>query len=340
MHIQDGILSPAVCAGAAVLAGGTLAFSLKKLNDSPSLRAVPLTGMMAALVFAGQMVNFPIGVPVSGHLLGGLLAAVILGPWAGCVAMALVLFVQMALFADGGRLSYGANLLNMGVVGALGGYAVYAAIRRLIGGPRGVLIGAVIAAWISVMAGSTLFCGEFALSHSAALFPAQGETISFDLGRIIGLMTTFHSLIGVGEALITGLVLSAVLATRPDLIYSPETPPGFTIRTGRALWAGFTVALAVAAFLAPFASEAADGLEAVGEKVGFQKLAAEPRTWWLSDYSLPVPRTSTEDPFWKKVSVSLAGLAGTTSVFVMALLFSRAWKRRMEAAEAGNPHGR
>ena len=349
MHIQDGILSPAVCLGTGILAGGALAFSLKKLNDSPSLRAVPLTGMMAALVFAGQMVNFPIGVLCSGHLLGGVLASIILGPWGGCVAMALVLFVQMALFADGGRLSYGANVLNMGVVGALGGYAIYAAIRRIKPGPIGVLVGGVVAAWISVLAGSSLFCVEFTLSHADALL-AKTEGVKFDLGQIVSLMTTFHSLIGIGEALITGLVLSAVLAARPDLVYEPEQPAGAVAATGSALWGGLIAALAAAAFLAPFKSELSDGLEAVAERAGFNTLGIESSAWWLSDYELPIPGTPPESGFWKKASVSLAGLAGTTSVFVMAYLFSLAWKRRMVAAglivatgssplSPGDPHG-
>lgn len=331
MHIQDGILSPAVCVGTGLVAAGALALSLKKLNDSPSLRAVPLTGMMAALVFAGQMVNFPIGVLCSGHLLGGVLASVILGPWGGCVAMALVLFVQMALFADGGRLSYGANVLNMGVVGALGGYAIYAAIRRLRPGPIGVLVGGIVAAWISVLAGSSLFCIEFTLSHADALL-SKTEGVSFDLGRIVTLMTGFHSLIGVGEALITGLVLSAVLAARPDLIYEPEMPPGVVAKTGTAVWGGLIVALAAAAFLAPFKSDLSDGLEAVAERVGFNTLGEEPKPWWLSDYELPVPGAPQDNEFWKKAAVSFAGLAGTMSVFVMSYLFSLAWKRRMAAA--------
>lgn len=331
MHIQDGILSPAVCLGTGIVAGGALAFSLKKLNDSPSLRAVPLTGMMAALVFAGQMVNFPIGVLCSGHLLGGVLASIILGPWGGCVAMALVLFVQMALFADGGRLSYGANVLNMGVVGALGGYAIYAAIRRLRPGPVGVLIGGVVAAWLSVLAGSSLFCIEFTVSHADALL-AKTEGVHFDLSRIVSLMTTFHSFIGIGEALITGLVLSAVLAARPDLVYEPETPPGAVAVTGTALWGGLVAALAVAAFLAPFKSELSDGLEAVAETAGFSALGTDSTPWWLSDYELQIPGAPRESEFWKKASVSFAGVAGTTCVFVMAYLFSLAWKRRMAAA--------
>src|SRR6185437_14565486 len=116
MHLSDGILTPAACAVTYVAAAGAVGYSFKKLNQSLSDRTIPFTGMTAALVFAGQMVNFPLpGIPVSGHLLGGVLAAALLGPWGGCIAMTLVLFVQAALFADGGWMSLGANVLNMGV---------------------------------------------------------------------------------------------------------------------------------------------------------------------------------------------------------------------------------
>src|SRR5258707_11572617 len=155
MHIADGYLSAEVCIGTGVISAGAIGYSLRKLDETMSTRTVPLTGMMAAVVFAAQMVNFPLflaAVPASGHLLGGVLAAVVVGPWAGCVAIALVLFLQMALFADGGWLAYGANVLNMGVMGSLGGYAIYAGIRRHIAGRRGIIAGAVIAAWVSVVA--------------------------------------------------------------------------------------------------------------------------------------------------------------------------------------------
>lgn len=325
MHVADGLLSPEVCLATGVMAAGAVGLSLRKLNASLSVRTVPLTGMLSALIFAGQMVNFPlIGVPVSGHLLGGLLAAVILGPWAGCAALALVLFVQMTLFSDGGWLAYGANVLNMGVVGSLGGYAVYAFLRRWIAGPRGIIAGSVIAAWVSVLAGSTLFCLEFVLSH-----PRE----AFDFTRIFVLMTTFHSVIGIGEALITGLVLSVVLAARPDLVYSPVPRTGLWAGTSRVVWAGSIVALAIAAFLAPFASEYADGLEAALHQTGLERLAQDPRPLLLADYEL-LPPTDAAPVFWQKCSVSLAGILGTGSVLAMALVFGRMIKPRLAAPEA------
>jgi cobalt/nickel transport system permease protein len=126
MHIPDGYLSPAVCAITGLAAVGGLAWAIRRLDQQVHARSLPLTGMVAALVFAGQMVNFPLGLfPVSGHLIGGTLAAILLGPWGGCVALSLVLLIQLFLFADGGWLALGANAFNMAVVGALGGGAVY-----------------------------------------------------------------------------------------------------------------------------------------------------------------------------------------------------------------------
>ncbi|NOX56391.1 MAG: energy-coupling factor ABC transporter permease, partial [Planctomycetes bacterium] len=135
MHIPDGVLSTEVCVATGVVSAGAVGYSLHRMKTALADRTIPLTGMMAALVFAGQMVNFPLGVvPVSGHLLGGVLSAAVLGPWAACVAMTMVLVVQCILFADGGLMALGANVLHMAVVGGLGGYAVYVVIRRWLGG--------------------------------------------------------------------------------------------------------------------------------------------------------------------------------------------------------------
>src|SRR5262249_47920967 len=149
--------------------------------------------------------------PISGHLLGGVLSAVMLGPWAGAVVIAAVLIVQCLLFGDGGVFALGANFLNMGLIGAVGGYAIYAPIRRAIGGSAGVLIGAMVAAWFSVLLASGAFAIELAFS--------SGWTEFF---RVLSWMGLVHAGIGLGEALVTGLVLRFILLTRPDLVYSPD----------------------------------------------------------------------------------------------------------------------
>jgi cobalt/nickel transport system permease protein len=332
MHIADAILSPQVCAGTAVLSAAAVAYSLRTLQNQQTARTVPLTGMLAAMVFAGQMVNFPLfGLPVSGHLLGGVLASVVVGPHAGLIAIATVLAIQMLLFGDGGWLAYGANVLNMGVVGGFVGYAVYRFVRGRWPGERGIVLGAVLGAWLSVMAASFAFCLEFALSHPAG---------AFDLTRIVTLMTSLHALIGIGEALITGLVLAYVVgvARRVDLIYQPGEE-GAAARVGRVFWLGVGAALVVAAFAAPFASGYADGLEAVGERTGFGELAAEPRTIWLTDYAVPWLEESglaKGGHLADKLAVSLAGLVGTLAIVVVAVVCDRLLCRR-PAGLTGSP---
>lgn len=307
MHIRDGILSPEVCLMAGAISLGAVTYSLRRLRLDLEDRAVPLTGMLAALIFAGQMVNFPLlGLPVSGHLLGGVLAAVMLGPWAGCLAITMVLTVQAVLFSDGGLLSLGANVLNMGVVGAWGGYAVYATVRRLLGnGVAATVSAAVIAAWLSVLAAAALFCVEFVCSSRA---------VDVDPRGVLSLMVLYHALIGVGEALITGAVLSFVLARRADLV--PSLNPVGTVGTvGRFGVTGLMAALAVAAILAPFKSDYPDGLDAVSKALGFDKLEVERPALVLDDYAVPVPDVA----WWPGLSVSVAGILGTLVVFAGAI---------------------
>lgn len=316
MHIQDGVLSPVVCAATGAISLGAVGYSVHRLNRSIGDRTIPLTGMMAALVFAGQMVNFPIGAPVSGHLLGGVLAAAVVGPWAGCVAMTLVLFVQWALFSDGGLFALGANVLHMAVIGAWGGYAVRRLVQRFVGENRkGIVIGSVVAAWMSVMAAAALFCLEFRLSWSSS---------EIDFSKVFTLMVSFHSLIGVGEALITGIAITFVLNQRPELLLpSSPQPSGESarVRGVRTLVAGLVIALAIAAFLSPFASSDDDGLEAALAKQrvdDFNLTGSVPGLF--EDYEkIPVPVAA-----WESIAVSFAGIGGTLAVFVLAWLLGKA----------------
>jgi cobalt/nickel transport system permease protein len=315
MHIPDGVLSPAVCVATGAISIAAVGYSVHRLKQSVADRTIPLTGMMAALVFAGQMVNFPIGAPVSGHLLGGVLTATVVGPWAGCVAMTLVLFVQWALFSDGGLFALGANVLHMAVIGAWGGYAVQRLVQRSLGdGRRGVVIGAVVAAWLSVMAAAGLFCLEFRLS-----WPSD----EVDFAKIFALMVSFHSLIGIGESLITGAAISFVLSQRPELVLDSvarSTAERARERGVRTLVAGLVTALAVAAFLSPFASTFDDGLEAALARLGiddFNLTGHVPGVF--ADYDqVPIPWGS-----WQSIAVSIAGVGGTLAVFALAWLLGR-----------------
>src|SRR3954447_5894587 len=165
MHIIDGLLDPKVAAATGAVAAAGLLAGLRTLERRLGERTTVLMGTMAAFVFAAQMVNFPLGpLLVSGHLLGGVLAAILLGPWAGAVVIGAVLIVQCLLFGDGGLTALGANFVNMGLIGAVGGYAIYAPTRRAIGGRAGILIGGMVAAWFSVLLASGAFAIELAAS--------------------------------------------------------------------------------------------------------------------------------------------------------------------------------
>jgi len=305
MHIRDGILSPEVCLVAGVASVAAMGYSLRQLRQQPDSRTIPLTGMVAALIFAGQMVNFPLfGLPVSGHLLGGVLAAALLGPWAGCLAVTMVLIVQAVLFADGGLMCLGVNVLNMAVVGVWGGGAIYESLRRITGTQlRGSVVSVIAAAYLSVLAAAAAFCIEFIASAHDIPFPVQPLT---------WFMVLYHALIGVGEAAITGGVLAFVWSRRPQLLTTPET----AVASWRPFTAaGIAVACAVAAVLSPWASEWPDGLEAVGDRVGFNDLGQD-RVWMLSDYALPVPVG------WEALSVSAAGILGTLVVLGLGWMVS------------------
>jgi cobalt/nickel transport system permease protein len=323
MHVQDGYLSPEVCAATSAVAAAAVGYSVYKLRDGISDRVVPLTGMTAAMIFAGQMVNFPIGLPVSGHLIGGVLAGMLLGPWAGCLAVTMVLVVQRFLFSDGGLFTLGANILHMAVIGSIGGYAVVSIVRRFFKKANvGAIVGSVVAAWVTVVAASALFCLEFRLSH---------PTGAFEFRNIFALMVAIHSLIGVGEALITAAIVSYVLAQRPDLILGQTSQSGDSLMAGvgRVTTAGIVLALCIGAFLAPFKSNLEDGLEHVSRVHGFSELT---HAWsFFTDYDA-IPLFSGH---WQGWSVSAAGIVGTVSVLLLALAFGRAVSPRSKAVEAG-----
>jgi cobalt/nickel transport system permease protein len=268
------------------------------------------------------MVNFPVALGVSGHLLGGVLAAVLLGPWAGAVVIGAVLIVQCLLFGDGGLTARGANFVNMGLIGSVGGYAIYAPLRRAIGGRTGVLVGAMVAAWFAVLLASGAFAIELAASGRWSAFL-----------RVLSWMTLVHAAIGVGEALITGLVVRFLLLTRPDLVYEPdEATPSRSARGWQVAAAGLAMALAVAVFLAPFASASPDGLEFVGTKLGFlneeaPSVVAAP----LADYELPLPQLKQT-----RVATAVVGVVGTLVVFAVGLGLARVFSDR-ERATAERP---
>jgi cobalt/nickel transport system permease protein len=207
MHAPDGFLSLPVALVMWVIAGTVIAIAVRKTNQTFDERMAPLMGVMAAFIFAAQMFNFPVAGGTSGHLLGGVLAAVLLGPWAGTLVMACVIAVQALILQDGGLVVMGANIVNMGVIGTLGGFAIYSSLCRVFGGEdRGRLPAAGIAAFLSVVLGSTAMAFELAISGYTSLAVA--------LPAMVGV----HALIGIGEALITVGALAFIQVTRADLL--------------------------------------------------------------------------------------------------------------------------
>jgi len=207
MHIPDGFLNLGTAATTYVVSAGGVGYAVKEVGKKLGEKHVPLMGIMAAFIFAAQMLNFPIAGGTSGHLIGAALAAVLLGPWAGALIMSCVLIVQSLIFQDGGLLALGANIFNMGIVASFVSYFAYRAVGK-IGGPdrKGTLVGGFIAGWFSVFAAS-IFCAiELAASGTSPFWIA------------LPAMAGIHALIGLGEGLITVAVLSFILATRSDLL--------------------------------------------------------------------------------------------------------------------------
>ncbi len=206
MHIPDGFLNITTVAATCAISAGCVGYAVRMANRKLGEKHVPLMGVMAAFIFAAQMLNFPIVGGTSGHLIGATLAAILLGPWAGILIMACVLIVQCLLFQDGGLLALGANILNMGIIASFVGYYFYRSVTRLLGeGRRGRLISSFVGAWSAVFLASIACAIELWISGTSPLLVA------------LSAMAGWHVLIGIGEGLITIAVLGLVLATRADL---------------------------------------------------------------------------------------------------------------------------
>ncbi|MDJ0844267.1 cobalt transporter CbiM [Crocosphaera sp.] len=209
LHIPDGFLNPGVSLFCWVITIVLIAVSLQKVQKDYQERTVPLMGVCAAFIFAAQMINFPIPGGTSGHLVGGTLAAIILGPWAGTLVVTVVFIVQAVLFQDGGLTVLGANILNMGLIGTFCGYYLYKAIRLSLGRNswKSMTTATVVAAWCSVVIAAIATALQLALSGTVPLMVSMIAMVSW------------HIFIGVGEAIITVIAVGFVWRSRPDLIY-------------------------------------------------------------------------------------------------------------------------
>ncbi len=225
MHIPDGFIDGRTSVAAGLIAIALVAWSLRMTARTLDEREVPIVGLVAAFVFAVQMLNFPVANGTSGHLLGGVLAAVLVGPYAGALAVTVVLVVQGLLFADGGLSALGLNVINMALVGAFAGYGVFLLVRRLLGrSSTSVVTASAVAAFAAPVLASIAFTVEYAIGGNDAV----------SLGAVAASMVGVHVLIGIGEGIITGLAVGAVMATRPDLVYGARgRPPGRGAGHGR-----------------------------------------------------------------------------------------------------------
>lgn len=212
LHIPDGFVSTPVAIVGWVLAVAILAVAVRFANQRLNERAVPLMGVMAAFIFAAQMMNFPVAGGTSGHMLGGALAAILLGPWAAIIVMTAVVGLQAVLFQDGGIAAMGVNVLNMGMLTAFVGYGIYRLARPFVAANQpALLVVAFVAAWVSVQVAALATTFQLAISDTSPLDVA--------LPAMMGV----HALIGIGEGLITAAALGFILSTRADLL--PDAPP-------------------------------------------------------------------------------------------------------------------
>jgi cobalt/nickel transport system permease protein len=220
VHVPDGFFEPAMAAAAGVVSVGTVAVSVKKAGAELTDRTIPMAGICAAFVFAAQMVSFPVAAGTSGHLLGGALAAILLGPWLAVLCLTVVLVVQALLFADGGLSALGLNVLLIGIVPAFVGWGLYAGLRRVLRRRSAIPVAAGIAAGVSVPVSAAVFAGLFAVGGAADV--ATGTLVSAMVGT--------HVLVGIGEGLITGGAIAFVLGVRADLIAGGTLPTQGRVR--------------------------------------------------------------------------------------------------------------
>jgi cobalt/nickel transport system permease protein len=310
MHIPDGFLSVAVSIAFWVVSLITVGYALRRVSRDLGERQVPLMGVLAACIFAGQMLNFSVTGGTSGHLLGAAIATVLLGPWAAILVLTSVVGIQALIFQDGGLLALGANIFNMGVVGVMVAYFVYRTVQRLASGKSwGIFVGGFVAGWSSIFIASLACALQLALSGTS---PAN---------LAVPAMGGIHALIGIGEGLITVGALAFLYAARRDLFRAGQAQPA----SSKAVWIAGLVIAGVLAVVSPLASSHPDGLEWVAEQRGFLDVAHNPLYTIIPDYALPGVSNQA-------LATILAGIIGMLIVFGVALAVAYARRNRQRAA--------
>lgn len=307
MHLPDPFLDAKTAMLSATAAGAGVALALRQVRTAIEPRQMPLLGLAGAFVFAAQMLNFPIPGGSSGHLIGGVLTAILLGPAAAILVITCVLIVQCLMFADGGVLALGANVFNMSLVSIGAGYLIFRFVKFLLlkmDERRATVLAAAFAGWSGTVLASITCAGQLALSGTApwgVTFPA---------------MANIHMVIGIGEGLATALILLALQRARPELLQ----PARINAARGEFLnlaGYGLLICLGLAVFVAPFASPWPDGLERVAETLGFAANSeGHVLPVLMPDYQVPWLRSAA-------IATAVAGLVGTLAAFAASYVLAR-----------------
>jgi cobalt/nickel transport system permease protein len=305
MHIPDGFLSIFVSITAWIVSALVVGLALQRTGRELGEREVPLMGVLAAAIFAGQMLNFTVAGGTSGHLMGAALATILVGPWPAVLVMTAVVSVQALIFQDGGLLALGANIFNMGIIGVTVSYTVLQLVQKIARGKTwGIFSGGFLAAWFSIVISSLSVALQLAVSGTS---PAN---------IAIPAMAGIHALIGIGEGLITAGALTFIFASRKDLLKSnsTQTPGNRVIVVG-----GLVIALLLA-ILSPLASANPDGLIKVAGEFGFLSAEKSPILQIIPGYLIPGITN-------QNLAKILAGIVGVIIVFVAMNLFTRSRKK-------------
>ena len=305
MHVPDGFMNVTMSAATGVISFGTLWAYIRSAKDLIADKFIALTGMMSALIFVLQMINFPIAAGTSGHLLGGALAVIVLGPRLGLICLSVVVIIQSLLFADGGLSALGVNVLNMAIVTSATSWFIVKYWIKFIGKNKTSIVSvSVLAGILSVVFSSIAFTIQYAI----------GGTISIPVGTVLLAMVTTHFIIGFGEGVITALIITLLIRVRPDLIYAYERSDENTTKVS--FYGLFIILILLFSLVTPFASSSPDGLESVAEEFGFTQ--TDGIVLFLDDYGI----SAVNNDF---ISTVLSALLGVT---VLAIMFNLIISRR------------
>ena len=300
MHVPDGFMNVTMSAATGVISFGTLWAYIRSAKDLIADKFIALTGMMSALIFVLQMINFPIAAGTSGHLLGGALAVIVLGPRLGLICLSVVVIIQSLLFADGGLSALGVNVLNMAIVTSATSWFIVKYWIKFIGKNKTSIVSvSVLAGILSVVFSSIAFTIQYAI----------GGTISIPVGTVLLAMVTTHFIIGFGEGVITALIITLLIRVRPDLIYAYERSDENTTKVS--FYGLFIILILLLSLVTPFASSSPDGLESVAEEFGFTQ--TDGIVLLLDDYGI----SAVNNDF---ISTVLSALLGVTVLAIMSNL--------------------